>query len=126
MKAFLEEIKWDSNGLIPVIAQDNETSEVLMMAYMNAESLQLTLEQKVAIYWSRSKQRLWKKGETSGHVQQVKAVHLDCDNDCLLLTVEQVGGIACHTGRKSCFYKVFKEDSWEEDAPVLKHPDDIY
>ena len=126
MAEFLEAIKWTSDGLIPAIAQDHETGEVLMMAWMNRESLQLSMDEGRAIYYSRSRQALWRKGESSGHVQVLKDVHLDCDNDVVLLRVEQLGDIACHTGRRSCFYKKYHDGQWVDDAPVIKNPDEIY
>lgn len=101
--------KYDEHGLIPAIAQDWQTGEILMLAYMNAQSLALTLESGEAIYWSRSRQSLWKKGETSGHIQKIRSIHVDCDQDALILKIEQVGGIACHTGRRSCFYRVLAQ-----------------
>jgi len=122
----LDEIKWDSDGLVPAIAQDAESGEVLMVAWMNRESLALTLEKNRAVYWSRSRQKIWFKGEESGHVQQLKEIRIDCDADVLLLQVEQLGGIACHTGRKRCFYRVYKNGEWQTDEPVLKDPKDIY
>lgn len=121
-----DEIRWNDAGLLPVIAQEFDTGDVLMMAWMNLEALRLTLESGQAVYWSRSRQSLWRKGESSGHVQQVKDIRLDCDGDTLLLKVEQQGGIACHTGRKSCFYKQFKAGQWQEVDPVLKQASDIY
>ena len=103
--AWLDDIKWNDDALVPAIAQDAESGDVLMLAWMNRESLRLTLEEERAVYWSRSRQRLWRKGEESGHVQLVRDIRLDCDNDVVLLQVEQLGGIACHTGRRRCFYK---------------------
>ena len=123
---FWDAIKWNDQGLIPAIAQDDQTNEILMMAWMNKESLAKTLDTNEAVYWSRSRQKLWHKGESSGHTQKVKSIILDCDGDTLLLKVEQVGGIACHTGRKSCFFLTFKENEWHANAPVLKSPSDIY
>ena len=122
----LDEVKWDDDGLVPAISQDAESGEVLMVAWMNRESLALTLEKKQAVYWSRSRQKIWFKGEESGHVQQLKEVRIDCDADVLLLQVKQVGGIACHTGGKRCFYRVYKDDAWVTDESVLKDPDEIY
>ncbi len=122
----LDEIKWGSDGLVPAIAQDVESGEVLMVAWMNRESLVLTLEKNRAVYWSRSRQNIWFKGEESGHVQQLKEIRIDCDADVLLLQVEQLGGIACHTGRKRCFYRVYKNGEWVTDESVLKDPGDIY
>jgi len=123
---WLEQIKWDSNGLIPAIAQDHETGRILMVAWMNEEALTLTVKEQRAIYWSRSRQKLWRKGEESGHVQQLHEVRLDCDADVILLQVEQLGGIACHTGRESCFYSVLQNEEWVPAEPVLKDPDSIY
>ncbi len=124
--SWLESIKWDEKGLIPAIAQDYKTGRILMVAWMNQEALQLTVTEQRAIYWSRSRQKLWRKGEESGHVQVLHEVRLDCDNDVLVLQVEQKGGIACHTGRESCFYSVLRDGQWEPVDPVLKNPDDIY
>ncbi len=121
-----DEIRWNNAGLIPVIAQEYPIGDVLMLAWMNREALRLTLESGQAVYWSRSRQSLWRKGETSGHVQQVRDIRLDCDSDALLLKVEQQGGIACHTGRKSCFYKQFQAGQWQDVEPVLKEASDIY
>lgn len=123
---WLDEIKWTDDGLVPVIAQEAGSGKVLMFAWMNRESLQLTAEKHEAVYWSRSRGRLWHKGEESGHVQKVHDIRLDCDNDVILLTVEQCGGIACHTGRHNCFYKRFENDNWVEVEPVLKDPKEIY
>ncbi|MEM7542593.1 MAG: phosphoribosyl-AMP cyclohydrolase [Pseudomonadota bacterium] len=126
MMNWLDEIKWNQQGLLPAIAQELDTGEVLMMAWMNREALKATVEEKRAVYFSRSRGRLWRKGEDSGHVQHLKELWLDCDHDTILLKVEQVGGIACHTGRASCFYKRLDNDIWKDDAPVLKSPDEIY
>ena len=125
--AILDAIKWNSQGLVPAIAQDASSKKVLMMAWMNSDALIATLDKGEAIYWSRSRQRLWHKGESSGHIQKIKDIRLDCDGDTLLLMVEQIGGIACHTGRESCMYQQYSEDSgWMSvDAP-LKNPEDIY
>jgi phosphoribosyl-AMP cyclohydrolase len=123
---WLDEIKWTDDGLVPVIAQEYKTGKVLMFAWMNREALSLTATEGHAVYWSRSRQRLWHKGEESGHQQVVKDIRLDCDNDVLLLEVEQLGGIACHTGRHNCFYKQFQEGQWVAVDPVLKDPGDIY
>lgn len=125
-QSWLDEIKWDADGLVPAIAQDAATGKVLMMAWMNRESLQLTVEQGRAVYWSRSRQKLWPKGEESGHVQKVKDLRLDCDADVILLAVEQVGGIACHTGRERCFYRQYQDGRWVETDDVLKDPKSIY
>ena len=123
---WLEESKWNADGLVPAIAQDAETGTVLMLAWMNRESLALTVQEGRAIYWSRSRKRLWRKGEESGHVQVLKDIRLDCDSDVLLLKVEQKGGIACHTGRRDCFYKQLQDDRWVAVEPVLRNPDEIY
>lgn len=126
MSDWLDAIKWDADGLIPAIAQDHKTQRVLMMAWMNRESLQLTVNEGRAIYWSRSRGKLWRKGEESGHVQKLHEVRLDCDADVIILMVEQLGGIACHTGRQSCFYRVYDNASWRIVEPVLKDPAAIY
>ena len=124
--AWLEQIKWTDDGLMPVIAQDAESGKVLMLAWMNRESLQLTVKEGRAVYWSRSRKKLWRKGEESGHIQKIKDIRLDCDNDVLLLAVEQLGGIACHTGREACFYQQLQDDTWVAVEPVLKDPKEIY
>jgi phosphoribosyl-AMP cyclohydrolase len=121
-----EALQWDANGLLPAIAQDAESGKVLMLACMNRESLEETLRTGVAVYWSRSRARLWRKGEESGHLQKVRAIRADCDGDALLLSVEQIGGIACHTGRQSCFFHELSDGRWEIVAPVLKNPKEIY
>jgi phosphoribosyl-AMP cyclohydrolase len=123
---WLDEIKWDDAGLVPAIAQDAESGVVLMMAWMNRESLALTASEGRAIYWSRSRNRLWRKGEESGHVQWVREIRLDCDNDVVLLKVEQVAGIACHTGRQSCFFRCLENGEWATVDPVLCDPREIY
>ena len=121
-------ISWDEHGLVPVIVQDHETLKVLMFAWMSREALQKTMELKRAVYFSRSRRKLWYKGEESGHVQHVKSLRMDCDQDVLLMTVEQEGGIACHTGRNSCFFESynFETQAWEVTDPVLKDPEQIY
>ncbi|MBT8119907.1 MAG: phosphoribosyl-AMP cyclohydrolase [Gammaproteobacteria bacterium] len=124
--SWLDEIRFDANGLIPAIAQDAASGKILMMAWMNRESLQLTAERKEAVYWSRSRGKLWHKGEESGHIQKVLEIRFDCDEDVILLEVEQQGGIACHTGRESCFYRQLQGDEWVEVEHVIKDPDDIY
>jgi len=124
--SYLDEIKWTSDGLVPAIAQDAETGKILMFAWMNRESLEKTIELGEAVYYSRSRQQLWHKGESSGHTQKVKELRIDCDEDVLILKIEQVGGIACHTGRHSCFYRRFEHGQWVEVEEVLKSPDDIY
>ncbi len=128
MSDWLEAVRWNEQGLVAAIAQDAETGEVLMLAWMNREALEETLRRGIAVYWSRSRGRLWPKGERSGHVQQVEEIRLDCDGDALLLRVRQAGGIACHTGRRSCFYRRLEPDSrcWRSVDPVLKDPDEIY
>jgi phosphoribosyl-AMP cyclohydrolase len=123
---WLDGIRWDASGLVPAIAQDADTGEILMMAWMNRESLRLTAEEGAAVYWSRSRNKLWRKGETSGHQQRVKGIRLDCDQDVILLKVEQKGGIACHTGRRSCFYRTLKNGEWVSVEPVIKDPKIIY
>lgn len=123
---WLDEVQWNKDGLITAIAQDADSGEVLSLAWMNCEALQQTVTTGFAVYWSRSRQRLWKKGEESGHTQKVLSVYLDCDRDAVLLSVQQTGGIACHTGRRSCFYFKLKNDAWVENSPVIKSPDQIY
>ncbi|GAB0147956.1 MULTISPECIES: phosphoribosyl-AMP cyclohydrolase [Marichromatium] len=124
---WLDAVAWDAKGLVAAIAQERGTGKVLMMAWMNREALRLTRESGHAVYWSRSRERLWHKGESSGHQQVVHDIRLDCDGDVVLLEVEQRGGIACHTGRHSCFYRALDEDGgWRAVEPVLKDPDAIY
>ncbi|PKM44895.1 MAG: phosphoribosyl-AMP cyclohydrolase [Gammaproteobacteria bacterium HGW-Gammaproteobacteria-1] len=123
---WLDEVKWTADGLVPVIAQEEGSGRVLMFAWMNREALELTAREGRAVYWSRSRGRLWRKGEESGNVQRVKEMRLDCDNDVILLSIEQLGGIACHTGRHSCFFKVFDGNGWQSLDPVLKDPQQIY
>jgi phosphoribosyl-AMP cyclohydrolase len=123
---WLDKIHWDENGLVPVIAQEHKSGKVLMFAWMNREALMLTNETKRAVYWSRSRQKLWRKGEESGHTQLVHEIRLDCDEDVVLIGVEQVGGIACHTGRHHCFFKKLVGDEWQIDQPIIKNPEDIY
>ncbi|MEK7989390.1 MAG: phosphoribosyl-AMP cyclohydrolase [Thiotrichaceae bacterium] len=126
MTDWLDKIAWDSDGLIPAIAQDAETNNILMMAWMNRDALQLTVEQQRAVYWSRSRQKLWFKGEESGNVQQLESIHLDCDNDVILLKVKQIGGVACHTGRAHCFFKQLENNEWVVTESVLKDPKTMY
>lgn len=126
MSDWIEQLAWNADGLIPVIAQDADSGEVLMMAWMNREAVRLTAETGVAVYYSRLRQRLWRKGESSGHVQRVREIRLDCDGDALLIKVEQLGAIACHTGRRSCFYQRLDEGRWQVTDPVLKDPAEIY
>ena len=126
---WLNEVKWDADGLVPVIAQEHGTKDVLMFAWMNREALQKTAELGRAVYFSRSRGKLWFKGEESGHVQTVHEIRLDCDNDVVLLQVTQTGhepGIACHTGRHSCFFSLYRNGAWEVTEPVLKDPETIY
>ena len=125
-ESWLNKINWTTDGLVPVIVQEAGSGEVLMFAWMDREALRLTQETGTAVYWSRSRKKLWRKGEESGHVQQVREIRLDCDEDVLLLTVEQVGGIACHTGRHSCFFRKLDDGQWVADQPVLKDPQEIY
>ncbi|MEK9825524.1 MAG: phosphoribosyl-AMP cyclohydrolase [Methylotenera sp.] len=124
--SWLDEVNWDSNGLVPVIAQEHDSGDVVMFAWMNKEALQISAETMQAVYWSRSRNRLWRKGEESGHVQKIHEIRLDCDEDVILLKIEQVGGIACHTGRHSCFFKKLNQDEWLIDQPVIKNPEEIY
>jgi phosphoribosyl-AMP cyclohydrolase len=124
---WLDDVRFDANGLVPVIAQDFQSGMVLMQAFANRDALELAVQEKRGIYWSRSKQRLWRKGEESGHVQVLHEILLDCDGDSLIYSVEQLGGIACHTGRASCYYRrLLPSGNWEEHSNVLKAPDVIY
>jgi phosphoribosyl-AMP cyclohydrolase len=125
-ESWLNKVNWTHDGLVPVIAQEAGTGKVLMFAWMDREALKLTVETGQAVYWSRSRKKLWRKGEESGHVQKVKEIRLDCDEDVLLLTVDQLGGIACHTGRHSCFFQKLDGKDWVSDEPVLKNPEEIY
>jgi phosphoribosyl-AMP cyclohydrolase len=125
-QSWLDEIRWTEDGLIPVIAQQAESGKILMFAWMNKESLALTVAEGYAVYWSRSRGRLWRKGEESGHKQKVLDLYLDCDEDVILLKIEQQGGIACHTGRESCFYRRLLDGQWQAVEPVLKDPAAIY
>jgi phosphoribosyl-AMP cyclohydrolase len=126
MTDWVDQLKWNSDGLLPAIAQDHETGEVLMLAWMNRDSLRLSSEQSRAVYWSRSRSKLWFKGEESGHLQQLKEIRVDCDADVVLLQIEQIGGIACHTGRRRCFFRVLKNGEWQIDEEIIKNPDEIY
>jgi len=119
---WIDQIKWNEQGLLPAIAQDEDDGRILMMAWMNALALQETAETNRAVYWSRSRNKLWRKGEESGHVQQVSEIRLDCDSDVIILMVKQLGGIACHTGRRSCFYRVLKDGEWQSVENVIKDP----
>ena len=125
-EAWLNKINWAADGLVPAIAQDATNGRVLMVAWMDREALKRTVQSGEAVYWSRSRKKLWRKGEESGHVQRVKEVCLDCDGDVVLLLVEQSGGIACHTGRASCFFNRLQDGEWVETDAVLKAPEDIY
>ncbi len=123
---WLDKVKWDANGLVPAIAQEALTGKVLMVAWMNRAALEQTVAGGEAVYWSRSRRKLWHKGEESGHVQKVRELRLDCDEDVILLSVEQVGGIACHTGRHNCFFQKYADGKWVVTDPVIKDPKDIY
>ena len=123
---WLDALKWDENGMIPAIAQDAASGRVVMFAWMNRESLTESVKAGYAFYWSRSRQRLWRKGEESGHFQKIKSIRTDCDGDVLLLAIEQVGGIACHTGRESCFFLEHEGEQWRAVEPVIKDPKEIY
>ena len=124
--AWLDEIKWAADGLVPALAQDYKSGQILMMAWMNREALEATVTEGRAIYYSRSRKKLWRKGEESGHVQKLKEIRLDCDSDVILMQVEQIGGIACHTGREHCFFKRLENGEWVSVEPVVKDPKDIY
>jgi phosphoribosyl-AMP cyclohydrolase len=125
--SWLQSIKWDKDGLVPVIAQDYRTNKILMFAWMNQEALELTQKNKKAFYWSRSRKKIWEKGEESGHIQNVHEIRLDCDGDVILLKIEQIENIACHTGRETCFYqKLDDKNMWVTDYDVIKEPKDIY
>jgi phosphoribosyl-AMP cyclohydrolase len=124
--SWLDKVKWNDDGLTPVITQEFETKQVLTLAWMNKQSLQLTAETGHAIYWSRSRQKLWHKGEESGNQQIIKSIRLDCDNDAILLEVIQKGGVACHTGRHHCFYNKLVDEEWQAIEPVLKDPKEMY
>ena len=125
--SWIQSIKWDKDGLVPVIAQDYRTNKILMFAWMNQEALELTQKNKKAFYWSRSRKKIWEKGEESGHVQNVHEIRLDCDGDVILLKIEQIENIACHTGRETCFYqKLDDKNLWVTDYPVIKEAKDIY
>ena len=125
-EAWLDQVRWTNDGLVPAIAQDASSGRLMMMAWMNREALAATVAKGRAIYWSRSRQRLWRKGEQSGHEQKVKEIRLDCDHDAVLLLIEQVGGIACHTGRESCFFQRLDDKKWIAVDPVIRQPEEIY
>ncbi|WP_020561660.1 phosphoribosyl-AMP cyclohydrolase [Methylosarcina fibrata] len=124
--AWLDAIRWTEDGLVPVVVQQRDSGKILMFAWMNRESLSLTVKEGYAVYWSRSRRKLWRKGEESGHRQKVIDLLLDCDEDVILLKIEQQGGIACHTGRESCFYRRLVDGQWQIAEPVLKDPETIY
>tara|TARA_Y100000588_G_scaffold362238_1_gene423775 strand:+ start:1279 stop:1668 length:390 start_codon:yes stop_codon:yes gene_type:complete len=124
--SWVDEVKWDEDGLVPAIAQAENSRRVLTLAWMNREALHATVAEKRAVYWSRSRKCLWRKGEESGYIQQLNSLCIDCDGDAILLIVEQVGGIACHTGRESCFFRTYQNNQWEVSDKVLKDPADIY
>jgi phosphoribosyl-AMP cyclohydrolase len=126
MTDYLKQIKWNADGLIPVIAQDAQSKRILMQAWVNEEALITAVAESRAVYWSRSRNKLWRKGEESGHIQKLIGIYLDCDNDCICYEVEQIGGIACHTGRESCFFQKLEADNWQNVDPVLKQVEDIY
>jgi phosphoribosyl-AMP cyclohydrolase len=123
---WLDALRWDADGMLPAIAQDADSGRVVMFAYVNRESLALTMQSGNAVYWSRSRGRLWKKGEESGHYQRIREIRTDCDGDVLLFLIEQEGGIACHTGRQSCFFNKLDGERWTPVDPVLKDPKSIY
>ena len=125
-ESWLDEIRWTADGLVPVITQEASSGQVLMFAWMNRQSLELTATEGYAVYWSRSRQKLWRNGEESGNRQRVLELRLDCDEDVILLQVEQIGGIACHTGRHHCFFRVLREGTWETVETVLKSPESLY
>jgi len=125
-RKWLNDVKWDESGLVPVIVQEAASGDILMFAWMNRDALERTAREGEAVFWSRSRRKLWHKGEESGHVQKVLEMRLDCDNDVVLLRVEQIGGIACHTGRHSCFFQQLCDERWQTVDPVLKDPREIY
>lgn len=124
--SYLDDINWDNDGLVPAIAQDKTSGQILMVAWMNREALELTVNENRAIYWSRSRQKLWRKGEESGHIQQLIELRLDCDSDVIMMKVNQIGNIACHTGRTSCFYRVLENGQWKTVDKVVKDSKEIY
>jgi phosphoribosyl-AMP cyclohydrolase len=125
-EAWLNKVNWSSDGLVTAVTQDAASGRVLMVAWMDREALKLTLQKNEAVYWSRSRKKLWHKGEESGHFQKIKEIRLDCDGDVILLEVEQLGGISCHTGRESCFFNRLEDGKWVEVDPVIKSPKEIY
>ena len=126
MTAWLDEVPWDKDGLVPVVTQEFSTGRVLTLAWMNRDALTQTAQSGEAVYWSRSRKKLWRKGEESGHTQRIREIRLDCDSDAVLLRVAQIGGIACHTGRESCFFRKLEDGRWVTTDPVLKDPAVIY
>jgi len=126
MSEWLNEVPWDKDGLIPVVTQEASSGRVLTLAWMNRDALAETAKSGEAVYWSRSRKKLWRKGEESGHLQKIREIRVDCDSDAILLRVDQVGGIACHTGRESCFFRKLENGRWVTTDPVLKDPADIY
>lgn len=126
MSNWLDQISWNDDGLVPAVAQDAESGRILMQAWVSRDSLEASAREGIAVYWSRSRQALWRKGESSGHTQELVDILLDCDADCLVFRVRQHGGIACHTGRESCFYRRLDGQEWQVTDPVLKSPDEIY
>ena len=126
MSSYLDKVNWNKDGLVPVVTQDAESGRLLMQAWANRESLQASIEEGRAVYWSRSRSNLWRKGEESGNVQKLVDVYMDCDNDTLCFQVQQIGGIACHTGRESCFFLKLRNGDWEANEPVLKDPAEMY
>jgi phosphoribosyl-AMP cyclohydrolase len=126
MSSYLDEVNWNSDGLVPVIAQDATSGRILMQAWANRDALQIAIKEGRAVYWSRSRNALWRKGEESGNVQKLVDVYLDCDNDTLCYKVEQIGGIACHTGRESCFFRKLSDGNWEDSDPIIKDPSELY
>lgn len=126
MSSYLDQIRWDESGLVPVVTQDVQTGRLLTQAWLNREALETAVTEKRAVYWSRSRGKLWRKGEESGNIQKLVDVLLDCDNDAVCYRVEQVGGIACHTGRESCYFQRLEQGSWQIFAPVLKDPAQMY
>jgi phosphoribosyl-AMP cyclohydrolase len=126
VKDWLDEVPWNEHGLVAVVTQDASSGRVLTVAWMNRDALQQTVERKEAVYFSRSRNRLWRKGEESGHIQKIREIRIDCDADAVLLQVEQVGGIACHTGHERCFFRKLENGRWVETEPVLKDPQAIY
>ena len=126
MTSWLDEVQWNEQGLVPCVVEDAGSRQPLMLAWMNREALELTAREGRAVYWSRSRRRLWRKGEQSGHEQRVREIRLDCDADAVVLVVEQTGGIACHTGRERCFYRRLQNERWVEVDPVLMRPEQMY